>query len=105
MGGECAGSRAGTGRGAGEEGPLAGAAPAGRLERRAGGRGGEGRGSGPRGPGLAGLGYPGHPPSPAGLRPPVPGPAVPQAQGDRARRSCQSPAFKVIREHREGRDF
>lgn len=46
---------------------------AGRLERLA-GRGGAGLRA--KGLGLAGLGYPGHPPSPAGLSLPVPGPAV-----------------------------
>lgn len=62
MGGECAGSRASTVRGV-ERGPLAGAARPGVWS---GGRAGrEGRVSGPRGLELAGLGYPGHPPSPA----------------------------------------
>lgn len=45
-----------------------------RPGRKAGAAGGAGLRA--KGPGLAGLGYPGHPPSPAGLSPPVPGPAV-----------------------------
>lgn len=74
MGGECAGSRAGTGRGAGEEGPLAGAAPAGRLERRRRRRraGGAGRGGalGQGGRGWLGSGtQDSRPAQPASARP------------------------------------
>lgn len=75
--------------------------PAWRLERQAGRRG---AGLRAKGPGLAGLGYPGRSPSPAGLRPPLPGPAV-RPRVTALRRRFQNPAFKVIREHRDGRDF
>lgn len=50
-----------------------------RPGQKAGAAGGAGRGGAglrAKGPGLAGLWDPGHPPSPAGLSPPLPGPAV-----------------------------
>lgn len=72
----------------------------------AGGRGGRGGSLDRGGWGWLGSGTQGtRPSSPASLSPPMPGPAVPQAQGDRGRRSFQSPAFKVTREHQDGRDF
>ncbi|KAM7322150.1 hypothetical protein ACRRTK_018991 [Alexandromys fortis] len=65
MGGECAGSRASTGRGV-ERGPLAGAAgPGGWSGGRAGGRGGRGGSLGRGGWGWLGSGTQGTPPNPA----------------------------------------
>lgn len=70
MGGECAGSRAGTGRAWGGGCSLAWRG----REAWSGGRGGEGRGSGPRGWGWLGSGTQGSPaqPSPACLSLPLP---------------------------------
>lgn len=66
MGGECSGSRAGSGRGVGR-GLHGGAA---RTEGWSGRRGGEGRGSGPRGRGWLGSGTQGTLPAlPASARP------------------------------------
>lgn len=73
--------------------------------REAGAAGGAGRG-GAAGQG-AGAGWARVPRAPAQPCRPQPASARPccAAQGDCARRSFQNPAFKVIREHQDGRDF